>query len=86
MYKVVLQGPAEKSYRKIARTNLSLLKRIDAALASIQQDPSQYKPLVGRLQGKWSCRVGDWLIIYSIDKSIVTVYILAIGHRRDIYS
>jgi mRNA interferase RelE/StbE len=35
--------------------------------------------------GRWRYRVGDFRIIVSFDKNIVTIYVIEIGHRREIY-
>ena len=41
------------------------------------------KPLQGKYKGYRRLRVGDWRILYRIEDS--TVFIDAIGNRRDIY-
>jgi len=41
------------------------------------------KPLRQSLKGHRKLRVGDWRIIYRIDKK--DIIILKIGHRREIY-
>ncbi|MDD2819559.1 MAG: type II toxin-antitoxin system RelE/ParE family toxin [Candidatus Nanopelagicales bacterium] len=43
------------------------------------------KPLLGNLEGSWSARRGEYRVVYEIDNEIVTVTVLRIGHRRDIY-
>jgi mRNA interferase RelE/StbE len=40
-------------------------------------------PLRRTLKGYWKLRVGDYRVIYKVDKS--TVIIFRIGHRREIY-
>ncbi len=45
--------------------------------------PQGYKKLKGR-QG-FRVRIGDYRIIYNINDNILTVFILAIGNRRDVY-
>jgi len=42
------------------------------------------EPLSGELGGAFKIRVGDWRIIYTLEKN--TVVIQAVGHRREIYS
>ena len=85
MYKIVLATHAQKEYLYLRSTNKSLFSRIRAALDSIAKDPHQGKPLKLSLKGKWSYRVGMYRIIYSIDHNVLTVYVLEIGHRRDVY-
>lgn len=85
MYKIVLTKTAEKEYIYLYKTNRSIFARIRAALNSLSQDPAQGKPLKFTLKGKWSYGVGVYRIIYSIEHNILTVYILDIGHRREVY-
>ena len=47
-------------------------------------DPIKYgQPLRHGLQGYRKSRVGDYKIIYKIDKN--NIVILKIGHRKDVY-
>jgi mRNA-degrading endonuclease RelE of RelBE toxin-antitoxin system len=39
--------------------------------------------LKGDLKGNYSHRVGDWRIVYSLEKS--SVYVKDIRHRREAY-
>lgn len=59
------------------------------ALTDLEIDPEAAgKPLVGRLKGLWSARVGSYRIIYSIEGSRRSpkVIVRAIKHRSDAYS
>lgn len=85
MYKVVLAKSAEKEYAYLYKTNKAIFQRIRTVLHSLSKDPHQGKPLKLTLKGKWSYRVGVYRIIYSIEHKILVVYILDIGHRREVY-
>ena len=85
MYKILLTRAAEKDYRYLFKTNRPIANRINAALHALANDPTQGKPLKLTLKGKWSYRVGVYRVIYSIEHKILTVYVLDIGHRRDVY-
>lgn len=43
------------------------------------------EPLRGPLSELWKYRVGDYRIICAIQDVVVTVLVLRIGHRREIY-
>lgn len=43
------------------------------------------KPLTGELSGFWSARRGTYRVIYAIDDQVITVTIIRIGHRREVY-
>ncbi len=85
MYKIELTRTAEKEYVELARSNPSVFKRVKVALEFIAKDPSVGKPLKLTLKGKWSYRVGPYRIIYSVEHKVLTVYVLDIGHRREVY-
>src|SRR5699024_84131 len=43
------------------------------------------KGLKGDRSGEWRYRIGDYRLIAHIDDEKVTILILELGHRRDIY-
>ncbi len=85
MFKIALTRTAEKEYEALAKSNPAIFKRVRAALVYISKDPHSGKHLRLTLKGKWSYRVGPYRIIYSIENRILTVYVLDIGHRREVY-
>lgn len=60
-----------------------LKERVANALLGVAIDPRSGKALKGDLKGNYSYRVGDWRIIYSIEKTFV--YVKDIRHRREAY-
>ncbi|MBI4433111.1 MAG: type II toxin-antitoxin system RelE/ParE family toxin [Candidatus Omnitrophica bacterium] len=60
-------------------------RRISTAFADLEKDPYQGKALKGQLKGRYSYRVGSYRIIYAIHERILTVFIIDVGHRGDIY-
>lgn len=43
------------------------------------------KPLQGDLEGRWAARRGDYRVVYRLDETTTTLYVLRIGHRADVY-
>jgi mRNA interferase RelE/StbE len=43
------------------------------------------QPLKGTKSHLWRYRVGDYRVICEIDKEIITVFVIRIGHRKDVY-
>lgn len=62
-----------------------LFERVRAALEALAFDPFQGKALKWELKGKYSHRVGSYRIIYTVVKERLVVYVLDIGHRREVY-
>ena len=74
---------SSSAQRFIAGLHSPLQSRIENALLEIAANPRVGKPLKGDLKGNYSHRVGDWRIVYSIEKSFV--YVKDIRHRREVY-
>jgi len=85
LYNIILSPQAERAYRKLHRDNQILFQRIHYAIISLKDNPLEGKSLKDKLSGKRSLRVGSYRIIYAVVKKKLIIYILDIGHRRDIY-
>ena len=82
-YKINWKRSAKKEFRKL---NKSVILRILQAVESLAEDPLQTgnKKLVGS-DSIYRIRVGDYRIIYSIEFSVLTIEIIKVGHRRQVY-
>ena len=50
----------------------------------LTKDPEKYgEPLRGDLKGYWKLRVGEFRVIYEIDRGQVVVHVVKVGFRRD---
>ena len=85
MVELRLSSHARKSFRKLARGDRRLFKRIDRALDRLGVDPSVGKPLAGPLAGHRSVRVGSMRSIYRVEEDAAVVMVLDIGQRRGVY-
>ena len=82
MYQVVIEKQAQKQLAKISPPDYA---KIVAALKDLANDPRPfgYKKLKGR--PGYRIRVGDYRIICQVKDNILTVFVLIIGHRREVY-
>ncbi len=85
MYKIGFSNLAAKELEKIYRSDRKLYFRFITAVESLKIAPFQGKSLKGRLKGDYSLRIGDYRIIYAVYKDKLMVYIIDLGHRREIY-
>jgi len=69
----------------MAKRQPAIYRRVARALDDLEIDPYQGKPLKGALKGRYTYRVGSYRIIYLIKKQKLIVYVIDIGHRREIY-
>ncbi|MBE2223839.1 MAG: type II toxin-antitoxin system RelE/ParE family toxin [Anaerolineae bacterium] len=81
-YKIVLKQSVAKDLRPIPNKDV---KRILQKIEQLAQDPRP--PGSEKLTGeeKYRVRQGDYRILYRIEDEIVTVFIVKVGHRRDVY-
>ena len=86
MYKLDFTPKALDFYNKLYFHDRNDFSRIDAALDSLKINPYRGKPLKLSLKGNYSLRVGVYRIVYSINRNTITVQVLKIGHRRDVYN
>jgi mRNA interferase RelE/StbE len=80
----------ETSQRQLKKldpsTALRVLDFMDGRVAPLEDPRSQGKKLVGpKLGSYWRYRVGDLRLICDIRDEVVTVLVVEIGHRREVY-
>jgi mRNA-degrading endonuclease RelE of RelBE toxin-antitoxin system len=72
--------------RRLDRLPPSAAAAVLETFGAIAANPHRLgKPLRFELKGCHSARRGPYRIIYRIDEETRTVWILAVGHRADIY-
>jgi mRNA interferase RelE/StbE len=81
-YRIVFKQPVAKDFRPIPKKDVQrILERIDG----LADDP---RPAgAEKLSGdeKYRIRQGNYRILYTIEDDIITVTIVKVGHRRDVY-
>ncbi|HEV2614392.1 MAG TPA: type II toxin-antitoxin system RelE/ParE family toxin [Gammaproteobacteria bacterium] len=58
---------------------------LEEKLSKIENPRMFGKALQGKFSKYWRYRVGDYRVICRIEDSMVTVLVIAVGHRREIY-
>jgi mRNA interferase RelE/StbE len=77
---------AEKQLRKLdTQVRDRILNYLSERIEGCKNPRHFGEPLKGNKAGWWRYRVGDYRIICQIQDQKVTVLVLAIGHRREIY-
>ena len=80
---LVYTASAAQAIRKI---DPAVRRRLDAAFRKLREEPDRGKPLQLSLQGLRCWRTGDYRIVYRVVETRIEVLMVAIGHRRDVYS
>jgi len=86
IWKVEFDDRARSELRKLdASAQRNILHYLRERLAT-DQDPRRFgAPLRRNLVGLWKYRVGAYRVICRIEGERVTVLILRVGHRKDVY-
>ena len=83
-YSVALVPAAAKAFSKVDRqSRMRVVGAIE--LLAIEPRPPGATMLRGGERGLWRVRVGDFQVVYSIDDGRVTVWVLRVAHRREVY-
>ena len=82
-YKIKWKQSAKKELKKLDK---QIIPRILQAVENLVDNPypSGSRKLIGS-NAVYRIRVGDYRIIYSIKSSVLTIEIVKVGHRREIY-
>ncbi|HPD58336.1 MAG TPA: type II toxin-antitoxin system RelE/ParE family toxin [Smithellaceae bacterium] len=81
-YKIYFKESVEKDFRAIPKKDL---KKILSHIEALAKDPrpSGHEKLIG--QEKYRIRQGTYRIIYSIQDKELTIWVVKVGHRKDVY-
>jgi mRNA interferase RelE/StbE len=60
--------------------------RIEGAIALLAENPRPPKATKLVCQrNRWRVRTGDYRILYEIDDGVLTVLVIRVAHRREVY-
>jgi mRNA interferase RelE/StbE len=77
---------AEKQITKLHRDAQQAIVRFLRERLAGTENPRQWgRPLQGEKRGLWRYRVGDYRLICDIQEKRITVMVLQVGHRKDVY-
>ena len=82
-YRIIVKPSADKALQRLP---MEVQRRIVAKLAELATEPRPTN--VVKLTGDenlWRIRVGQYRVVYEINDGEILVYVLAIGHRREVY-
>lgn len=81
-YRIELKKSVQKDFESIPKKDL---QRIISAIGSLADNPRppQSKKLSGLDQHR--LRQGNYRILYSIKDDLLIVFVVAVGHRKEIY-
>lgn len=86
IYRVEFTQRALKELKKIDRHTAALiLGWVRKNLEGCENPRLHGKGLTANRSGEWRYRVGDYRLLAKIDDNKITILIVSIGHRRNVY-
>lgn len=87
MWKIEWDSKALKEAKKLDRDARKKIVDYLEKRVLASQKPYQFgKPLKGNKVGIWRYRVGNYRILCQIEDEALIILVIAVGHRKDIYS
>lgn len=87
MWKIEWDSKALKEAKKLDRkARKKIVEYLEKRVLASQNPYQLGKPLKGNKAGIWRYRVGDYRILCQIEDEVLIILIIAVGHRKDIYS
>jgi mRNA interferase RelE/StbE len=85
MYRVELSREASRFYDRCDKAVSKKLARCFETLESNPRAGNNIKALKGHLAGSYRYRLGDLRVVYTINDREVTVFVITIAKRSDVY-
>ncbi|MCA1765226.1 MAG: type II toxin-antitoxin system RelE/ParE family toxin [Desulfobulbaceae bacterium] len=81
-YKVFFKKSVEKDFKNIPNADLRRIIKLVGSLAE-NSFPAGCEKLTGQV--RYRVRQGRYRIVYSIEDSELTVWVVKVAHRKDVY-
>ncbi len=81
-YKIEIKESAVKELNSIPKKDL---KKIVQKIRSLSDNPRPNGCVKLSGRERYRIRQGDYRILYSIENEILVVYVIKIGHRKEVY-
>jgi len=85
-WSLVFHPVAAKELKKLDRkTAARILHTLETRIAILDDPRTTGAPLKGEHDGYWRWRVGDYRIVAKIQDERVTIAVVRVAHRREVY-
>jgi len=74
-----------KAYQELERIHPKYKNQILKKIHALAENPYVGEKLHGEWQGFRKIRVGDYRIVYTVEEEVKILFIVKIGHRKDVY-
>ena len=82
-YSIIIKKSAIKEIRKLPRI---VVDRLQKAIGSLRETPvPKHTEKIHGYDHYYRIRVGDYRIVYEVQKTVRIISVIKIGHRKDVY-
>jgi mRNA interferase RelE/StbE len=77
---------AAKELKKLGRAEAArIIATLETRIASLDDPRSLGSSLTGELGGLWRWRIGDYRVVARIEDERITILVVRVAHRREVY-
>lgn len=77
---------AAKELRKLDRAVAArIVRTLETRIAPLEDPRSLGAPLKGEHEGYWRWRIGDYRVVARIEDKRITILVVRVAHRREVY-
>lgn len=81
-YSVCFQPSVRKDFKRIPTADAA---RIMERIQALRDEPRPAGAEKLSTRERWRVRQGDYRIVYEIQDRVLTIWVVKVGHRRDVY-
>ena len=81
-YKVIFAKSVKKDFKKIHKLEVS---KILSEISVLAENPRSSKSKKLKGETLYRIRVGNYRVIYDIQDEVMLVFVVKLGHRREVY-
>jgi mRNA interferase RelE/StbE len=85
-WKIEFVPTAAKELKKLGKTEAArVIATLETRIAVLDDPRRLGSALTGELGGLWRWRIGDYRVIARIEDERITILVLRVAHRRQVY-
>ena len=85
-WKISFVPAAAKELKKLGRDEAArIITTLEKRISTLDDPRTLGSALTGDFGGLWRWRIGDYRVIARIDDKRITILVVRVGHRREVY-
>lgn len=77
---------AAKELKRLGKAEAArIIATLETRIATLDDPRALGSALTGDLSGLWRWRIGDYRVVARIEDERITILVVRIGHRREVY-